>query len=52
MQGFCKTFLQEVYSENYARHPSQGLELHGVPFLQRSQLLPRTGSNMLQFTLC
>ena len=34
MQGFCKTFLQEVafISEDYARHPSQVLELSWSSF--------------------
>src|SRR4051812_14969269 len=36
--------------KSYVRQPSQVYQnFHGVPFLQRSQLLPGTGSNKLQF---
>ena len=48
----CKTFLGK--DPFYLEKPmpvihSQVLELHGFPFLQRSQLLPGTGSNMSHF---
>ena len=49
--GFRKHFFKCCfYSENYVRQPSQvDQNFHGVPFLPRSQLLPGTGSNKLQF---
>ena len=52
----CKTFLGKdsfYLQKTMPVNHSQVLELHGVPFLQRSQLLPETGSNMSHFfTLC
>src|SRR3954464_8700364 len=51
MQVFVKISSKVVFLlKSYVRQPSRVYQnFHGVPFPQHSQLLPRTGSNKLQF---